>query len=133
MTSDTILFAKVNQTEVLEMIPLSQIVDVTDVEIDPYFTLQNRDCKALKLLQITTAVTGYNRGRIYRFRESSESFKSFILDSIRKCSRLGQGSLSFIDRLTLFQYKIRDFFNSNPTQYLFAALIMAVSDKSFLM
>ena len=126
LKSDAILLANVNQTRVLEMIPLPQIVDVIDVEVDPHFTLKDLDHTNLKLLQITTAVTGYNRGRVYRFRSSSESFKLLLLDSIRKCALSGQGSLSLIQRIALLQFRIRDFFYSNSIQYLLAFLIMAV-------
>jgi hypothetical protein len=126
LTTDTILFANINQTRVLEMIPLSQIVDLIDLEIDPHFTLKNLDCEPLKLLQITTAVTGFNRGRVYRFRTSSDSFKVCVLESIRKCAFSRQDSLSLIERLSLLQYRIRDVFYSGPVQYLLASLIMAV-------
>jgi hypothetical protein len=128
LTSDTILVANVNQTKVLEMIPLPQIIDVTDVDIDPHFPLKNHDFQSLTLLQITTAVSGYNRGRIYRFRLFSESFKSCLLESIRECALSKQGALTLVERLSFVQYRIRFFFNSNPVQYLLAFLIMAVCD-----
>ncbi len=102
-------------------------MDVAEVDEDLYLPLTTEDHKSISPLQLTTAVDGYNCGRIYRFRPTSESFKVALLLAIRQDSLELNKNLSWKARIDIFQRKVQAFYNAKPSQCIVAILTMSVS------
>jgi hypothetical protein len=127
LTEKHVIFSKLKGSYVLDMIPFQEIMDVVEVEEDSYLPLTAEDHESVRVLQITTADDGYNCGRIYRFRLTSESFKSSLLQAIRQNLEENKKILSFNIRIGFFQRQVRDFYNAKPTQCIVAVCTMSVS------
>ena len=128
LTEKHVLFSNVEGLNVLDMIPFRDIMDVVEVEEDSYLPLTAEEDESMKVLQITTDVDGYNCGRIYRFRLTSESFKAAILLAIRQNLLEENNNLvSLNTRIALFQRRVREFYNAKLTQCIVAFFTMSVS------
>ncbi len=126
LTAKEILVSNVLESSVADMIPFGHIMDVLQVDEESYLPLTIEGDEPINVLQITTAEDGYNCGRIYRLRPTSESFKDSLLHAIRQNSINEGKTRSMQTRVEIFQHKARALFNAKPTQYFLAIMIMSV-------
>ncbi len=127
MTAKHVLFSNLRKTNVLDMIPYIEIMDLDEMYEDSYLPLTTDQHESTSVLQITTAVDGYNCGRMYRFRPTSGSFKAALLLAIRQNAIEVNKKMTTKARIDSFQRKVRAFYDAKPTQCVVAFLTMSVS------
>ncbi len=122
-----LLFSEIRQNQILDSIPLPDIVDIVEVDEDTYLPLTSGKFRSKRILQVTTAQDGFNYGRIYRFRPTSDAIKTDLLSAVRNQILAAKTNAWTIDTCARgFQRNIRELYDSKTTQYFLAIFIMAV-------
>ena len=133
-----IAFSNVNDDDVLDVIPMNEILfvrdmsvlgEIADEESEFNADIENEDANEdgkTNLLQIETTPEGYNSGRPYQIQtKSGQDFRS-LLDDLTKLSATAREEAEKKSRFKKLQSKVGKVFNSNYMQQFLALLIIGV-------
>ncbi len=127
LTVESIQLLNLRQDLVVDMIPFDEIMDIFDVTDDEvYRPLTMKGVEPSRFLQVSTAESGFNCGRIYRFKSISDSLKLELIKLAQESNLIEKGSRGKRARINFWQNQVRVVFESSPVQYVLALIIMAV-------
>jgi hypothetical protein len=137
LTNKLLIFGRLNSSDVIDVVPLKEIVVVKDVtkglnvDVDMDFVdNQNRETSTRVVLQIETIPEGYNSGRIYRIRfKTPRDFDATII-LITRLAATARERAEAKTRFRKSQDSVNRIFSSNLLQRFLAILIAAVTYSS---
>ncbi len=152
-------FALIEEDTLLDAIPSSEITGVFDINQNAVATKKSMSLRLVRkektesnisnidvtehlglgqmntstnILQIQTLVDGYNSGRTYHFRTSTQEECTNLARAISKKSKVARKAVEARTRFEKYQKKVRTVVKSTPYQCFVAFLIGAVTPRAHL-
>jgi hypothetical protein len=133
-TSQLLVFTRVGHDELVDIIPLKDILAVNGSETeelgtDPYkFFIDDQDAADdfQPALEIMTMEDGYNSGRAYKIRVVSEKDRRAIIEDLSRFSAREREKAVAKSKFKKSQQKLAVLVNSNWVQRILAIFIVAV-------
>ena len=143
-TKKIIAFANLHDEDVLDVIPMSEILiiremsvineiadgssefnaDTENEDVDNDGEIEGTETK--NVLQIETTPEGYNSGRPYQIQtKNSQDFRA-IFEDLTKLSAIARDEAEKKSKFKKLQVRVGKVFNSNPMQQFLAIMIFGV-------
>jgi hypothetical protein len=128
ITREVIAFAYTGDSNMLDYIPLSEIIGIENLQQDrnqkSSSVLFEKAVSVVNALQIQTAPEGYNSGRKYFLQTETESERDQLVHDLKR--RVKRASKELISSFKRRQMYVKRIYNSNVVQSFAALLIFLV-------
>ncbi len=133
ITREVIAFAYIGDSNMLDYIPLSEIIGIDNlqqVNLNSSLELLEKSVSILNALQIQTTPEGHNSGRKYLLQTDAETERDQLVQDIKR--RVKNASKELISASKRRQMYVKRIYNSNAVQSIAALLILLVRAVSFI-
>jgi hypothetical protein len=128
-TKRLIAFARNGKQDVIDIIPLDEIISLKDMAVKNDQVTGNDDEEegiSDVMVQLETRPDGYNSGRTYQIRSKSTKNVADILHDLCTLSKSAKERAAAKSKFRTMQGKVANIFNSDFVQRVLAFLIFAV-------
>ncbi len=127
ITREVIAFAYIGDSNMLDYIPLSEIISVENLQQENQkasSAIFEKSVSVLNALQIQTTPEGHNSGRKYLFQTETETERDQLVQDLKR--RVKSASQELISTFKRRQINLKRIYNSNAVQSIAALLIFLV-------
>lgn len=144
-TKKIIAFSNPNDDELLDVIPMSEVLIIRDMSVLGEIADEDSACNAddneeldssveskgrtKNVLQIETSPEGYNSGRPYQIQTKSGQDFRVMFEDLSKLSAAARDEAEKKSRFKKLQSRVGKVFNSDPVQRFLAFMIIGVRSK----
>lgn len=134
-TNQLLVFTRLGNDDLVDIVPLKEIAQIKgieeDREVDPFNMLTEERGDVIPddggcILEINTALDGYNSGRVFKIRVNSNKAKQDIINDLTRFSSIERAKLVVKSKYKKMQDKIAVIIDSNMVQMFLALLITMV-------
>ena len=135
-TNEMLVFARLGNDELADIVPLKEILSVTgttekQLDIDPFNSFKGSFADkggddAVCMLEINTSPDGYNSGRVFKIRVVSKMDQEAIIEDLTRFSTREREKTIIRSKYKKTQDRIAAVINSNMVQMFLAFLITMV-------
>jgi hypothetical protein len=127
ITREVLAFAYTGDTNMLDYIPLSEIIGIENLQQENQkssLALFEKAVSVENAIQIQTAPEGYNSGRKYLVQTDTENERDKLVHNLKR--RVKHASKELISSFKRRQMYVKKIYNSNAVQGFAALLIFMV-------